>query len=137
MSNNERFSLLIVDDEEPILNLLSSYLEVTYECTTATSAREALRLMESRAFDVVLTDYLMPDVTGLELCEAIRERHPGTAVLFVSGSPAFIQKALQCGLDFITKPFLLPDVEAAVKRALEGRSRPHPSQSSNRSSPGC
>lgn len=77
---------MCVDDEETPLVLRKFVLrKAGYEVITARSATEALELMSSRQVDLVLTDHLMPGVTGTELAKQIKAQHPSTRVLLLSG----------------------------------------------------
>jgi CheY-like chemotaxis protein len=68
--------VLIVDDEEPIRSLAACYVEqIGYRVTTVAGPQEALLLAEQVAFDVVLTDALMPKMDGRELCRRLKEAH--------------------------------------------------------------
>lgn len=114
-------SILIVDDDEVIRGLLSASLDPAYWCATAGSAEEALRLLESGAFNVVLTDITMPGGTGIELCRRIHQVAPRTVVVIISAMTdiQFAVDAMREGaFDYITKPFDLARVMASVERAL-------------------
>jgi CheY-like chemotaxis protein len=68
--------VLVVDDEEPIRSLAACVVEqIGYRVTTASGPEEALLLTEQIAFDVVLTDALMPKMDGRELCRTLKETH--------------------------------------------------------------
>lgn len=68
--------VLIVDDEEPIRSLAACYVEqIGYQVTTVSSPEEALLLTQPGAFDVVLTDALMPNMDGRELCRQLKATH--------------------------------------------------------------
>ncbi|MEI6388629.1 MAG: response regulator, partial [Spirochaetota bacterium] len=85
--------LLIVDDESEIVEWLhDAFVEqdlVELEVYKAFNAREALRLLERHKFDVVLTDIRMPDITGIDLMEAIKANWPRCIVVFLSGYQEF------------------------------------------------
>jgi DNA-binding NtrC family response regulator len=121
MTSQEEISILIVDDEEPIRRLLATYLSSTYACITAASADEAIMLVASRRFNLVLTDITMPGASGLELCQYVQKTFPETIVIMVSGLTDRHDaiEAMRCGaFDYITKPFDLTQVLIAVERAL-------------------
>ncbi|HWX40226.1 MAG TPA: HD domain-containing phosphohydrolase [Blastocatellia bacterium] len=116
--------ILIIDDEPNILAVLHSLLSEHHECKTATSALEALEYLKQDTYDLVLSDIMMPGMTGLELLEEISILNRDTVVVLISGN-LNIQSAIGAmrrgAFDYITKPFNLTDVEASVHRALRHR----------------
>jgi len=82
----ERLNILCVDDEERPLTLRRTVLEKAgYDVLTASSAAEALSIVDSRHIDLVLSDYLMPGLTGAELSRQIKMKKPGLPVILFSG----------------------------------------------------
>ena len=80
--------LLLVDDETRILSALRRTLRREgYEILTAESGAQGLRILESRAVDLVLTDQKMPGMSGLEFLEKVAARHPEVARLVITGWP--------------------------------------------------
>lgn len=78
--------ILCVDDEENPLVLRKLVLQrAGYEVVTANSGREALRLAASQNVDLVLSDHLMPGMTGAELAQQLKATHPDLPVLLISG----------------------------------------------------
>ena len=114
-------SILIVDDEESIRGLLSACLDPAYRCSTAGSAEEATRVLESGSFDLVLSDITMPGTSGLEFCSYVQKAFPRTVVVMISAMTE-IQYAIgamrEGAFDYMTKPFDLARVRVAVDRAL-------------------
>jgi response regulator RpfG family c-di-GMP phosphodiesterase len=117
----EEASILIVDDDRAIRTLLAGFLGDQWHCRTASSAREALVLLEQRRSNLVLTDVNMPGQSGLELCRLVRERFSGVDVIVMSARSE-IDSAIQAlrsgAVDYVTKPFSLDQVRVAVERAL-------------------
>ncbi len=92
-----RGRILIVDDEEMLADALARYLSRDHEVTVATGGQVALkRLTADAPYDVVLCDLMMPDLSGMELYEAVVERHRAMAprMIFMTGG-AFTPKAQQ------------------------------------------
>jgi diguanylate cyclase (GGDEF)-like protein len=120
VDNPTRSTILIIDDVEQIRLLLLELLSV-HDCVLAASAEEALAVLETRIFDVVLSDIKMPGASGLELVPAILKRSPDTVVVMVSGEQT-IETAIEAmrvgAFDYVTKPLDLRHVQAAVDRAL-------------------
>jgi putative two-component system response regulator len=121
MANKKDVSILIVDDEEPIRRLLSTYLSREHASVTASNADEATSLLAGGLFNLVMTDITMPGTSGLELCQFIQQTCPETVVIVVSGMTD-IQYAIEAmrygAFDYVTKPFDLQQVMMAVNRAL-------------------
>jgi diguanylate cyclase (GGDEF)-like protein/PAS domain S-box-containing protein len=118
----KRARILIADDEAQLREILHELLEMDYECTEVASAEEALAVLRTQEFDLVLSDIMMGGITGLEMVPQVLELSPDTVVIMISGEQN-IESAIQAlrvgAFDYITKPFDLRHVEAAVKRALE------------------
>ena len=115
----------MIDDEPHVLSVLYSLLSEQYECRTATSAREALEYLREESYDLVLSDIMMPGMSGLELLEEITRLKRDIVVVLISGN-LNIQSAIEAmrrgAFDYVTKPFNLSDVETAVQRALRHQS---------------
>ena len=83
---NSRSMILCVDDEKNPLALRKLVLErAGYEVITAGSGKEALEILSSRAVDLVLSDHLMPGMSGAELAKEIKTQHPEMPVVLISG----------------------------------------------------
>ena len=114
--------ILIIDDNPEITRLLVNILGDDHECASADSAEEGLALLHESPFDLVLTDVEMSGLSGIELVPKVLKQTPETVVIMISGRHDIETaiNAMQVGaFDYITKPFSLPLVEAAVKRALD------------------
>jgi diguanylate cyclase (GGDEF)-like protein len=83
--NSRKYSLLIVDDETYILPTLKALLTAEYEIHTANNAETAQQIFAQHPIDVILTDQKMPGQTGIELLEWVRENHPRTVRLLMTG----------------------------------------------------
>jgi response regulator RpfG family c-di-GMP phosphodiesterase len=119
--NNKEFSILIVDDEAALRNLLATFLGDDYTCVTAASPDEAVAELESRCFNLVLSDITMPGTSGLDLCHLLQKMCPDTVVVMVSAMTdiAYAIEAMRQGaFDYVTKPFDLSRLLMAVERAL-------------------
>jgi DNA-binding NtrC family response regulator len=115
-------SILAVDDAEAMRGLLKHHLAADYELTMATSAEEALELLQQRAFQVVLTDIGLPDQSGFDLCAAVQKQHPDTVVMMITGlyDAQYAERAIDAGIfSFVTKPIdfarLVPLLEDAFR----------------------
>ncbi len=116
--------LLVVDDEKNIRDTLGRFLgSREHEIALAESGREALALMDrTGAFDLVLSDWRMAEMNGLELLNAIKAKFPATIVILMTafGTVQNAVAAMKAGAyDYVTKPFSLDEIQHAVDRALE------------------
>ena len=122
MIPSDRASILIIDDEPQVRRLIGDLLSDDHDCLEAGSAEEALAVLETRTFDLVLTDINMSGLSGLELVPRIHQRAPDTLVMMISGQHdiEFAIQSMRAGaFDYITKPMELPQVQLAVDRALK------------------
>jgi len=116
--------ILIVDDEEAVRNLFSFCLENRYVCVEAASVSEALERIAETKFELVITDLMMPELTGVDLLDRVLEISPDTAVIMASGvgDPHGALEAVRRGaFDYLIKPCNLGELELTVERALENR----------------
>jgi CheY-like chemotaxis protein len=84
----ETITVLLVDEDTEVLELTQTFLEReddALDVETVTSAPAALDRLESTSFDCVVSDYSMPDMTGVEFLEAVRERSSGLPFFFFTG----------------------------------------------------
>lgn len=120
----EEQSILIVDDVPKNIQLLGSILkEESYELEFATSGKEALEWLDSKQFDLVLLDIMMPEMDGFEVCRRIKE-NPATrevSVIFLTAKADFqsIIQGFETGaVDYITKPYNRKELLIRVKTHL-------------------
>ena len=117
-------SILIVDDEESIRESLVTLLEMEgYSVETGADGEEGLARIAERPFDLVLLDYALPGMNGMEVLQEIRERDQQLAVIMITayGTVENAVQAMQSGAaNFVQKPWdnekLLADVRAAIAR---------------------
>ena len=125
LPSHRPIKILIIDDEPNVLSVLYSLLSPSHECKTAGSAIEALEYLKEESYDLVLSDIMMPGMTGLELLAEITRLSRETVVIMISGN-LNIQSAIEAmrrgAFDYVTKPFNLSDVETAVARAIRHQS---------------
>jgi CheY-like chemotaxis protein len=119
---NQGWQILVVDDEPAVCGALKMMLEYDgHKVQTVGSGKEALSLLEQHKFDLVTTDYAMPDMKGDELAAAIKERLPHQPILMISANGAMMKSSGDplTGVDFvISKPFLMKDLREAIARVL-------------------
>jgi signal transduction histidine kinase len=116
--------ILVVDDEAAVRNLYADWLRDNFECETAASADEALAVLATETYALVISDMMMPGRNGVELLREIKSRYPETAVIMISGvdRPQRVRDALRIGaFDYLIKPCELDGLTLSVERALERR----------------
>ena len=114
--------ILVVDDEEALRTVLSAELEGEgYQVTTAADGREAINVLTTSGFDLILLDIKMPNVDGFEVLKFVKEKHPKTKVIMLTGF-ADLKNAIESkklgAEDFVSKPYDLVDLLTTVERVL-------------------
>ena len=116
--------VLLVDDEPDYTEMLSLRLASEgLDVQSVGSGKECLRLLNERAFDVIILDLLMPGMSGMETLEALRDQGHGVAVIIMTGhAPGeTLERCLELGADVaLLKPADFPDLLQAIKTAASG-----------------
>jgi two-component system response regulator FlrC len=112
--------ILIVDDNPNMSALLADMLEVfEYESVRANDGADALKRIEAEPFAMVITDMRMPNMTGLELLDQIKARHPKLPVVIISGYAVGEVQAHATKADGVLgKPLLMADIERLLNSLL-------------------
>lgn len=115
-------TLLLIDDDIAVRQMLDSLFSTDHECHTADRAEQALEFLDFQKYDVVITDVSMPGLGGVGFLERVNSQHPGTPVIVISGrADEYKQTVLDLGaFAFHAKPFSLSAIEASVLAALGG-----------------
>ncbi|HEX7671842.1 MAG TPA: response regulator, partial [Polyangiaceae bacterium] len=115
-------SALVVDDDDGVRRTTGRVLTALgYDVVEAESGREALRFLEAKLFDVVVSDISMPEMDGIRLLREIRARDPHVQVILMTGVPTFetAVSALDYGAcKYLEKPLEIDRLEQAVGRAV-------------------
>ena len=122
-------SLLIVDDDPCVLDVLRDLFSVEHLCHTATTAEEAVERLAAHDYDVIVTDVSMPGMSGEDLLGFVKAHRPGTPVIFISGSTneERAQRLVTKGaFDYLQKPSQLEEIIKRVARAVRHRRRRPP-----------
>ena len=121
-TNGNAQRILVVDDEPSIVDAVATALRYEgFEVDEATNGREALELVTRQEPDLIVLDWMLPDIDGLEVGRRLRSRGFRTAVLFLTAKDATENKveALRAGGDdYVTKPFSLAEVVARIQAIL-------------------
>jgi DNA-binding response OmpR family regulator len=117
--------ILHVDDHQDTRLMMAALLQDSgYGVLTAGSLAEGLELAREILFDLYILDIRLPDGTGVELCQKLKELHPKTPVLYYSayGDEADHQEALKaCGDAYLKKPVAIADMQECIARLLAER----------------
>jgi DNA-binding response OmpR family regulator len=115
-------SILIVEDEEKILRLLELELEYEgYEVGKAADGLKAFELFQSKEWDLILLDIMLPGISGIELLRRIRSQDAYTPVILLTAKSSVEDKVSGLDLganDYITKPFQIEELLARIRVAL-------------------
>jgi CheY-like chemotaxis protein len=115
--------ILVVDDERGVREMLQEAVGVFgYDVTTASNGAEALTLFLRGPFDLVMTDLMMPGMSGWELSAQLRAADPRLPILILTGFGANLEdEARRRGIVLMHKPVRLESLSAALKAALAAR----------------
>ena len=120
------FKLLIIDDNIEILDALCEFLsKKKYDISSANNGLEGLKYLEKeqQGFDVVITDLIMPDISGVALISIIKKKFPGTLVIAITGwgeHPEALATEAEADL-VMEKPFELSELEKSLKKLLSSK----------------
>ncbi len=122
----EKKKILVVDDYLPTRRLIVDALEQSsqYEVNEAENGEEALQLFNKNNYDLVISDIMMPGMSGMDLLNRIREKNLFAAVIMITGNPTvdLTVSAIKKGaVDFLTKPFDIDDLLFKVDIHLRGK----------------
>lgn len=121
-------TILVVDDDASVLRVASKVLvRAGYDVLEANGGPEALQLADERdgALDLLLTDVVMPGMSGRELGQELTARYPGIRVLYMSAyteDEVILQGVRVAEVNFIAKPFTVQGLRVKVREVLEGGS---------------
>lgn len=117
--------IMIVDDDPSFNGMLTAFLtRNSYEVSSAHSSSSALTLLKKGNFDLVLTDFKLPDVDGLELIQQIKADDPSMPVILITNYSDIrtAVRSIKLGAyEYVTKPVIPDELLITVQRALQGR----------------
>jgi len=117
--------ILVAEDEATVREFVARALGLAgHHVTTAVDGGEALEALDKAAYDLLLTDIVMPVMDGIALALRVARDYPGLPVLLMSGYPKERQRAHNIDVlvhDVLAKPFTLDELQKAVAKALARR----------------
>lgn len=120
------YKLLIIDDSEEILTALCNFFtKKKYEVVSASNGLDGLKLLDEagESFDLVITDLVLPNISGVAVISIVKNRFPKTPIIAITGwgeHPEALAKEARADL-VLEKPFKLPSLEKAAKELLAGQ----------------
>jgi len=118
--------ILVIDDEDTQREILTGFLKkLGYKVEKASSGKEGLSIIANKAVDLVLTDFKMADIDGIEVLESIKKLNPEIGVIIITafGTIEKSVEAMRKGAeDYLIKPINLDELELIIKKALERKS---------------
>ena len=112
--------ILLVDDNRVSREAFAKILRLHgHEVMEAADASAGLHIMDNNHFDLVITDFVMPNISGFQLIAHVRQKWPGTAILLMSGylTPE-VGEMISDGVEFIAKPVDVPVLLNAIERLV-------------------
>ena len=128
-AKNEETStyILLVDDDISLLDTLKNLLEIMgYNVISATGSREALDLIKSNKFDVVITDYSMPDMNGVEMVIEAKKILSGIPKILYTGRIDLVteNQITEAGIDeVVRKPCSISRLDSIIKKVMAEKRR--------------
>jgi signal transduction histidine kinase/ActR/RegA family two-component response regulator len=116
--------LLVEDDPRVRTSTVEALRDLDYEPAACSSGEEAIRLFEEQIFDLVISDVIMPEMTGPELIRILKQKRDDFAVLFVTGYVGESETDILIGHELLRKPFTVGALASAVAMALSQPSEP-------------
>lgn len=122
MIENSKFTILIAEDHLDIASFIEQGLaEEGYACIKATNGLEALKIAKQSSVSLILLDWMMPEMTGIEVCKTLREDNISTPVIFLTAKDTVEDtvNGLKTGAnDYIKKPFNFDELLARIETQL-------------------
>jgi len=118
----KNMKILLIDDDEWIRDSMSLFFE-SEGCNLKAleSAGEGLKMLKNKNYDIIIVDYRLPDMDGLEFFKRIQESHPNAFKILITayGSKELLSEAKEMGVhDFIEKPFTSETIEESLSRLI-------------------
>lgn len=121
--SDKKIVILYVDDEENNLISFKANFRLKYQVLTAISGDEALKIMEAKVVDIIITDQRMPNMTGVEFLEKVLEKFPEPMRILLTGyaDMSAVIDAVNKGkiFHYLTKPWNEEELDMTIKRAYD------------------
>ncbi len=122
----KEYTILIIDDEQTQREVLTGYLKKRgYHLLSAESGEEGIQIIKQNTVDIVLSDYKMPDKTGLEVLEEVKKINPEISFVIITAYSTVENavKAMRLGAyDYLSKPVDLDELDLMIEKIIENRS---------------
>jgi DNA-binding NtrC family response regulator len=119
----KKMKMLLIDDDEWIRDSLSIYFESRgCHLKVLETAEEGLKALKIQDYDIIVTDYRLPGMDGLEFLKRIKDSHPQAMKILITAyrSEDVVSEAIRIGIhDFIDKPFTAKTIEDSLSRLLQ------------------
>lgn len=120
---DKKINILYIDDEENNLVAFKAAFRLKYNVTTAISAEEAMKILETKPVEIIITDQRMPEMTGVEFLEKIIEKYIDPMRILLTGYAdlSAMVDAVNKGkiFHYLSKPWKEEEIESTVERAFE------------------
>ena len=119
----KNMKILLIDDDEWIRDSMSLFFE-SEECNLLAleTAEQGLKILKNEKYDIIIVDYRLPDMDGLDFFKRIQKFHPNAFKILITayGSKELLSKAREMGIhDFIEKPFTSEIIEESLSQFIE------------------
>jgi len=118
----KRHKLLVIDDSEQVVDILTRFLSQKYDVITAYKGLDGLKAFEAQKgdIDLVITDLVMPEISGVGVISVIKKKYPGTPVIAITGRGEHpVALAMEADADVVlNKPFEFVDLDRHVTELL-------------------
>jgi len=119
----KKYKLLVIDDSQETVEGLHHFFSKKYDVYTAENGLDGLKYFEEdkAGFDLVITDLIMPDISGVGVISIIKKKYPGTPVIAITGwgeQPGALATEAEADL-VLDKPFELAEIDKAVAKLLK------------------
>ena len=119
----KKYKLLIIDDDAAILSSMYNYFrKKNYDIVSASNGLDALKILQNdqEAFDLIITDLVMPNVGGVAIIAIVKQKYPSTPVIAMTGwgsDPEILASEAQADM-VLGKPFKLAELEIIIKQLI-------------------
>ena len=121
----KNYNILVIDDEAAQRDVLTGYLKKKgYQIFAASSGKEGIEITKNEPVDIILSDFKMPDLNGIEVLEQVKKMNPEISFVIVTayGTVENAVKAMRLGaFDYISKPVDLDELDLMIERIIEHR----------------